>query len=407
MLFISQFYPPEIGAAQNRLSDLTQRLAAAGHTVSVLTAMPSYPQGIVFREYRGRKLMEEYLWGVRVIRTWIYITKRKSFFARLATYFSFVFSSLVGALLRIRRQDIVVVESPPLFLGISGLVISYMSRAKLVLNVSDLWPNSAVDLGLLRSPFLIRASTALEEFLYRRSHLVTAQTRGIVRNIQKRIATPLLLYTNGADPSAYRELWSRDKMRCRLGFSSSAFLAVFAGLHGLVYDFETILAAAEQLSAYENIRFAFFGEGPEKPRWQRVVREKGLNNVHFFPPRPKEDMPEVIQAMDISIGALKRADLFRSTLPARLFESMAAGVPVAFAIEGEARELVEQAEGGICVSPQDPDALAAAILRLEGNPDLREAMGQRARQFIATNYDRRVIARQVEQALIRLIPKPL
>src|SRR5579862_7428173 len=180
LLFLTQYYPPETGAAQNRISDLAERMAALGHIVTVLTAFPNYPQGRIFEEYRGRFIAREKRGSIQIVRTWIYATRTKSFLPRLCNYFSFVFTSIIAALTTVGGQDIVIVESPPLFLGISGLIISWLWRAHLVFNVSDLWPKSAVDLGILRNKSIIRLSTMLESYIYRRSALITGQTEGIV-----------------------------------------------------------------------------------------------------------------------------------------------------------------------------------------------------------------------------------
>lgn len=404
VLFITQYFPPEVGAAQNRLSDLAKRLASLGHGVTVLTAMPNYPRGEVFVEYRGKLVVEEQQGLLRVVRTWIYATKSKSFVCRLANYFSFVFTSFLGAITKVKPQDIVVVESPPLFLGISGVIVSWLWRSKLVFNVSDLWPKSAVDLKILNNRTLIRLSTLLEEFIYRRASLITGQTQGIISNIQQRVSTPVLLYTNGYDPEELCGRAARDQTRQEFGLTPNQFLAGFLGLHGLVYDLDSVLLAAEKLSSYPDILFVLFGDGPEKLRLQEAAKEKRLRNVRFFASQPKHRMPHIVHALDITIAALKPCDLFKGTLPAKLFESMGAGVPVVFAVEGEAKDLVERAGGGICVTPQDVDALAQAVLLLRDRPDLRQDMGRRGQQFIVANYDRRVIAERVALAFSQLLP---
>ncbi len=406
ILFLTQYYPPETGAAQNRIYDLCERLAMSGHGVTVLTALPNYPQGKIFEKFKGTFIATEEMGAIKVVRTWIYATRNKGFISRLANYFSFVLTSLLGALLKVDSQDIIVVESPPLFLGISGLLISWLWRAKLVFNVSDLWPKSAVDLGVLNNRFLIRFSTMLEEQIYRRSDLVTGQTEGIVSDVRQRTSKPVLLYTNGIDPSLLHPAQDRDGARSELGFLNDNFLVGYVGLHGLAQGLDTLLLAAGKLLDRKEICFVFVGDGPEKNRLQALASEQGLSNVFFFPPKPRSSVPRILSALDAAIVPLRRLDLFRGALPNKLFESMGGGVPVIVSIEGEAKNLVERAEGGLCIPPEDAAALAEAVLYLQRHPEIRRKMGDNGRRFVTQHYDRRAIALQVETALIQLLREP-
>jgi len=405
ILFITQYYPPETGAAANRISNLAEHFAISGHAVTVLTAMPNYPQGEVFPGYRGRWLKEEQVGPTRVVRTWIYATKKNGFWNRLASYFSFMITSFMGAVFKVKTQDLLIVESPPLFLGIPGVLLSWLWRSRLVFNVSDLWPQTAVDLGVLRNRFLIRLSTTLEEVIYRQADLITGQTQGIVANIRRRVNTSVLQYTNGVKSGGLTAECNRDQVRNEAGFSENAFLVGYTGLHGLGQALDTVLSAADQMRDCENVFFVFWGDGPEKPHLERLAEEKKLGNVRFFSPQPKERMPEILSALDVAVVPLRRLNLFKAALPNKLFESMGAGVPVVVSIEGEAKNLVEKAGGGICVPPEDAAALASAILFLYKHPELRQSMGRSAKQFMAANYDRRFIAQRVEQALLQLFPK--
>lgn len=404
LLFLTQYYPPETGAAQNRISDLAGRLAAWGHNVTILTALPSYPKGKIFEGYRGKLVLEENTDGVRLLRVWTYTTKSGRFLPRLMNYFSFVLGSILVGVAKSGPQDILIVESPPLFLGLSGLLLSKLRRSKMVFNVSDLWPESVVSLGMLRSKLLVRIATALEEFIYRRSDLITGQTQGIVDKISARMpAIPVALVTNGVDVNTFSiDLnVARDRIRRDLGVEG-AFVVGYAGLHGMAQGLDTLLQAADRLRGQENIQFVFFGDGPEKIRLTELAKEKALANVRFYPPQPKVNMPSIMAAFDASIVPLKRLDLFRGALPCKLFESMAAAVPVIVSIEGEARALVERAGAGICVPPEDAAQMAEAILQLRRDPTSRISFGQNARRYVIGNYSRRSIAKGFDQLLSNL-----
>ena len=196
---LTQYYPPELGAPQARLSDLAQRLARRGHEVSVLTAMPSYPQGKIYPGYGGWRRRET-LNGVSVVRTAIYPTQKPNLLPRLTNYFSFVFSACMAGGWWLPRLDYLLTESPPLFLGISGYLLSRWKRARWIFNVSDLWPESAVRLGFLQEGLSLRLSQALEAFCYRKAWLVTGQSRSILADIQERFpGVRTVHFSNGVD----------------------------------------------------------------------------------------------------------------------------------------------------------------------------------------------------------------
>ena len=402
ILILTQYYPPERGAPQNRLSDLAQRLERAGHDVTVLTALPNYPRGEIFKEYHGRFQFEERCAGVRVVRAWIYATQKKTFVRRLLNYFSFVFSSFVLALWKVRSQDVVIVESPPLFLGISGFLISLCKNAKLIFNVSDLWPDSAVAMGILSNKSLIHLSRWLEEFLYKHATLITGQTQGIVDSIQSRFTDKQVeLITNGVDVRAFgRASNSNEKSRIKdeFGFGDK-FVIGYAGLHGLAQGLETVVQAAGMLSAQENLLFAFFGDGPEKEILMQLADDSKLTNIRFYPSQESSLMPMILASFDLALIPLRKLDLFRGALPSKMFEAMAAEVPIIVSIEGEARELVERAQAGIAIQPENPGAMACAILQLYQNREQLTVFGRNGRRYVVEHFDRQKIAENFEGLL--------
>jgi glycosyltransferase involved in cell wall biosynthesis len=405
ILILTQYYPPEVGASQNRLSDLAKRLTKRGHIITVLTALPNYPKGEIFAEYRDQVIAEEDIDGIRVIRTWIYTTKNNSFVHRLLNYFSFVLSSLIGGIWKIRQQDVVVVESPPLFLGLSGFVISKIKRARLVFNVSDLWPESAIVMGVLNNKILIDLSERLEAFLYRKSDLITGQTQGIVNSIQLRFPSKsVALITNGINVEAFKFIsQSNQEEEDKKEFGLTGKIVVgYAGLHGLAQGLETVLQAAQLLTGYQDIFFAFFGDGPQKEKLIDSANQAKLTNVCFYPIQPAWRMPSIIASFDIAIIPLKKLTLFKGALPSKMFEAMAAAVPIIVSIEGEAQIVVEKAQAGICVEPQNPEAMAEAILQLYKDLPYRKTLGQNGRRYVIEHYNRHQIALEFERLLLAI-----
>lgn len=410
ILFLSQYFPPEIGAPQNRISDLALRLSASGHEVTILTAFPNYPEGRVAAAYRGKLRMRESWQGLRVVRTWIYATSSKGFLPRLWNYFSFVLSSMICGTRSVGPQDVVIVESPPLFLGIAGLFMSRLKRARLVFNVSDLWPESAVALEVIRNRALIRLSSALERWIYGRCDLISGQTQGIVSNIEARFPRkPVYLLTNGVALDVFGAARHCAVAGCGLGLEPALkdkFVVGYAGLHGLAQGLEVVVEAARMLASRDDIVFVFVGDGPEKPRLKAMAANLNLRNVFFCESQPKAKMPAILSGFNLALIPLKRLDLFKGALPSKMFEAMAAALPLAVMVDGEARALVEIAGAGVYVPPENPQALAEAIAGLAGDRARCRQLGESGRRFVLQHFDRAVIAERFEQTLHSLCVAP-
>ncbi|WP_102400030.1 glycosyltransferase family 4 protein [Haloimpatiens massiliensis] len=404
ILFLTQYCPPEVGAPQNRIFELAKRLKKFGHEVTILTAMPNYPKGEIFDEYKGKKVVREEMDGIKIVRTSIYATKEKSFTKRLRNYLSFTFSSVFTGAKYIEKQDVLITESPPLFLGWSGYVLSKKKKAKFVFNVSDLWPESAVKLDVLHNKALIKASTWLEEFCYKKASAVTGQTRGIVDNIVNRgfDKNKVHLITNGVDTEFFKKENRDENFRKEIGIDAK-FALCYAGIHGLAQGLEVIINAAEIIKEHEGIQIVFIGDGPEKNKLIDIVKEKGLKNVSFLPIQPKTNMPKIIASMDATIIPLKKLDIFKGALPSKMFEALASELPIVLAVEGEAEKLINSAKAGIVVEPENHKEIADAILKLYNDKELRDNLGYNGRKYVIDNYSRESISRKLENILLKLV----
>ncbi len=267
ILFLTQYFPPEVGAPQNRLFELAIRMQKKGAEVSVLTAMPNYPRMIVMDNYKRKFYFYEKMNLLDIHRAYIFVRKSKSLFLRLLNYFSFVISSLFVGLFKIENQDFILCESPPLFLGITALILAREKKAKLIFNVSDLWPESAEKLGLVTNKFLINISTKLEEYIYKKSFLITGQTNGIINNIKTRFPTKNTYWLkNGVDVSLFQDNNFSSEWKFENGFDDNDFLILYAGIFGYAQGLEVILYAADKIKNISNIKFILLGDGPEKEK---------------------------------------------------------------------------------------------------------------------------------------------
>ena len=388
---LTQYYPPEIGAPQARLSHLAGEFVRHGHEVVVLTAMPNYPRGQVYPGYGGF-LRRETRDGVSVIRTWIYPTQSVGLVKRLLNYFSFVLSSLCAGAFSLGKLDYLITESPPLFLGISGYLLALRTKARWIFNVSDLWPESAVRLGVLRDGASLRAAQALEAFCYRKAWLVTGQSREILEDIGRRFPSAATYHlSNGVDTAMFRPDRRSAGARGRLldGGNEGACLAVYAGLHGIAQGLDQILDAAALLRN-GSVRIVLVGDGPEKERLVRQSQAMGLSNLRFLDPVAREAMPEMMASADVAIVPLKIH--LPGAVPSKLYEAMGSGAAVVLVAEGEAANVVRESSSGLVVPLGDARGLADALEKLARDSELRGSMAEAGRATAVKTFDRKTIA---------------
>lgn len=388
----TQYYPPEIGAPQARLSALARHAVLRGHTTTVLTGMPNYPTGRIYEGYGGlarRDCVE----GVDVVRTFIYPTQRASLVPRLLNYFSFVLSSAVLGSAMVRRADYWLVESPPLFLGLSGLWLGSLKRARLIFNVSDLWPESAVRLGVLDSDSVaFGLSSRLEALFYEKAWLVSGQSKSTVSSIKERFPhCPTYHFSNGVDTQVFACERATDAARVTLGGEpgSGKLVALYAGLHGLAQGLEQILEVAEMVRSDPSFGFVLIGDGPEKALLRQQAEERNLTNVRFLDPRPASEIPALLAAADVLLVPLKRH--IPGAVPSKLYEAMASGRPTVLVATGEPADIVRRYHAGIVVSPGEIEEFVEALRTLQASPELRRQQGENGRRAAERHFDRRVI----------------
>ncbi|MEO8587915.1 MAG: glycosyltransferase family 4 protein [Flavobacteriales bacterium] len=407
VIFLTQYFPPEVGAPQNRISATARALQGLGAEVTVLTAMPNYPEMRVHEGYRGKWKMKEQVDGLSVIRAWILVSAKRGVFWRLCTYFSFVFSALVVGLFNLRRSDVLFVESPPLFLGITAMWLAKAKGARLVFNVSDLWPESAVQLGLVTNRTMIALSTRLEMRCYRKAALITGQTQGIVADIQRRCPDKRVFWLpNGVDFDAVagsEQQPSSDPL-ARLAIAPGAMVLAYAGILGHAQGLEVVLHAARQLSGRTDIHFLLIGDGPEKTMLRALKAQLQLGNVHFVERMPRTELLTLLRAVDGVVVPLRRNDLFKGAIPSKIFEALALAKPLLLGVEGEAKELfIDHGKAGIAFIPEDAGSLSEAVVRLADDRVAAHAMGESGLRYVREHFDRQRINARFWEELRRVV----
>ncbi len=404
IIFLTQYFPPETGAPQNRLFAMAKALRMKGAEITVLTAMPNYPDMRIQSGYRGRMVVRENMEGLDVHRVWLFVSKGKGLFTRLLNYFSFVFTSALYGLFRLRKTDVLLVESPPLFLGISAMLLARAKGAKLVFNVSDLWPESAVQLGLVTNALAIGLSERLEMRCYRSAALITGQTQGIVDNIKARCPEKDVLWVpNGVDLDLIDKARSTPAIRSEYGIPSDSFVVVYTGIIGHAQGLEVVLRAAERIRDRPNVLFLLAGDGPERTGLLAFAKEKVLTNIRFMDTMPRDRALSLVAACDAAVVPLRRNKLFEGAIPSKAFEAMGLGKPLLLGVEGEALRLfIEEGGAGLAFVPEDDADLARSVLRYLDDPSLRRAHGESGARYVRERFDRHRITDRLWQALVPL-----
>jgi glycosyltransferase involved in cell wall biosynthesis len=396
ILLIHQVFVRPEDPGGTRHYEMARRLVKAGHAVTILASPYSYQTGLRITD-QAHEVLEP---GLEVVRCRVWGSVNRSFFWRTVGFISFMFSSFFTAL-RQPRIDLCWGTSPPLMQVATTWLVARLRRAAFIFEVRDLWPAFAIQLGVLKNPILVRLSLAMETFLYQHADRLVVNSPGFISHLVSRGARKekITLIQNGVDPNMFDPNLDGEPFRRQNGLVGK-FVALYAGAHGLSNDLDILLQAADHLREDPRIVFVLVGDGKEKPALALRASELRLPNILFLPPVAKHAMREVLAGCDCGIAILKPIPLYSTTYPNKVFDYMAAGRPLALAIDGVIRIVVEKAKAGICVPPGDPIALANAVLALSRDPDAARAMGRNGRRCIVEQFNREESAREMESVMV-------
>lgn len=408
LLIISQYFPPEMGASQTRLFELSSRLKELGFDITILTAMPNYPTGKIFDTYRWKVRMAEQINGMKVVRTCVFPSKSKSFFPRLVSYFSFALSSLVLGIWGLGKQDIVLVDSPPPFLVPTSMLISKITRSKLVMMVADIWPDIIIRMGHASQDSLsVRAMLWLEKFCYNHSDVVSFSNPAACDQIRERFPNlkNITVISNGVDTEMFSPNFASQETRKKYGVTTGDFLVAYCGLHGMAQGLEVVLEAAQKLEQNPKIKFIMVGNGPTKEDIVGKAEEMQLKNLTFYDRVPKKEMPAIIASADVSLVTL--SGRFPGTMPSKAYEAFASGTPPIVAKGCEAEPLISNYNSGRTYEPGNSQELADAIKELAGDRNLYNMVRENAIS-LSKRFDRVIIAQRTANILTAIAEeKPL
>lgn len=389
ILYVSQYFVSADQPGGVRHWQHTRALARAGHDVTVITSYVQHKQRSVPERYRGRRIVREREDGLEVVRTYATPGYGVDLRSRLANYGTFALWSFIAGL-QTRRPDVIVASSPSLPAAAGAAELARARRARFVLEVRDLWPESALAMGLIRDGRAARAARRLALHCYRRADRIVALTEGIRDGVLAEGVPParVALITNGVD----LDIGSEHRA---VTFAGDAFVAMYVGAHGTYNSLGTVLEAADRLRADPGIHLVLVGDGDRKPALQARARELALPNLSFVDAVPKREVPAWLARADACILPYQDVPLFAGALPNKTFDYLGAARPViAAAPVGELTRLVHEADCGVAVPPEDPRALAEAIRALARDREAARRMGERGAAHALAHYDRAVLAQR-------------
>ena len=394
IFYLSQYFPPEMGAPSARVSELSRHWAQRGHQVTVLTGFPNFPTGIVPPEYRSRLrhlVATENMEGVRVVRTWLWPLPNRKARERMLNYSSFCLSS-AGTGLFLSRPEVVIASSPQLLVGASGWWLARCKRVPFILEVRDLWPESLSAVGMGESSSrLHRALGRIAGFLYRESDHIVVVTPAFKDHLVQHWGVPprkISTVENGVETDLFAPRSPDPQLRKELG-GEGKFLVCYIGTIGMAHGLETLVEAAAKLrESAPQVQFLVLGEGAEKENIAALVRSRNLTNIRIVGQQPREKIPLYITACDACLVLLKKTPLFKTVIPSKMLEFMSCGRPLILGVDGQARSILDEAQAGIFVEPENSEQLGQAITRLAADPGLAARLGGNGRRHILAHFSR-------------------
>ncbi|MGN7399514.1 glycosyltransferase family 4 protein [Cytobacillus praedii] len=397
VIYLCQHFPPETGAPQIRVYEVSKELISRGHQVEVLTAFPHHPHGIIPEEYKGKFYMYEDWDGIPVHRSWIYPSPKGSFWKRLASYFSFTFSAFYS-LMKAKPTDVIICNSPPLFLGITGYLGAKMKRAKFVFNVADIWPESAVELGILKNKSFIRLAELLERFLYKKSWKIATATEGIKDYMIRKgkDTSDVFLLPNGVNTETFKPIAKDENLLREIGIQGKKVF-MYAGALGYAQGLDSVLEAALLLKDKQpDAHFLFVGDGQEREKLVKMKEDLGLENVTFYGSVPVSEMPRMFSIADFSVVSLRNIELFKGARPSKIFPAISSGVPVLYCGDGESAAILEEYNCGKIAPPENPEGIAHAISELMTiSSDEYQTMSENGRKLAIEQYSWKSIVDEI------------
>ena len=390
ILFFSHYFPPEGNAPASRTYANCKRWVKMGHQVTVITCAPNVPDGKVYDGYKNRLRQTEMIDGIRVIRVWTHIAPNKGTLRRIVNYISYMFSAVFFSLF-LKKPDVLIATSPQFFCGWAGLIASTLRRIPFILEIRDIWPESIATVGAIRNRHILHVLERLEVVMYARSPRIITVGEGYRQRLIEKGVLPekISIIMNGVDRDLFFPREPDEQLRDNLGLNGH-FVCGYVGTIGMACGLEIVLQAAALLKqrGREDIAFLLVGDGATRQNLETQVARLGLDNIVFTGRQDKNRIPEFLSISDACLVHLKNSDLFTTVMPSKIFEAAGMARPIIIGVRGFATQLVETANAGIPIEPENASALVAALECLAGNPDLCRRLGRSGYEYLSRRFDR-------------------
>ncbi|MBC8401063.1 MAG: glycosyltransferase family 4 protein [Candidatus Marinimicrobia bacterium] len=403
ILFLAHFYPPEMGGAAARISGLAGWFHKLGNDVTVITGFPNYPGGQIYKGYTPGLLRKEILDAVTIIRTWVYFTRKKSPVLRILNYISFMVSSVIAGIKLKNQFDIIIVSSPPLFIGISGWLLSKIWHTPWIFDIRDIWPDVAVEAGEYKeSALIVRIGSLVTKLIYNSANHLTPVTESKCKKIieQGIDKNKISIVPNGIDMQ-YISFDDQIDWRKELNLQNK-FIFIYAGLIGIAQGLDIIIESASNLTENDEIHFLIVGDGVQKKQLQLRAKQLNLSNITFLNSQKRENIAPLLKTSDVAVIPLVNAAI-SDAVPSKLLEAWGCKKPVILIASGESNMIVKNVDGGLTVNPGDIPGLVKNILDMYQNKSRLQHYGNNGYKYVTKSFTREILARQMVNVIKKYV----
>jgi len=401
LLYLTQYYPPEIGAGAVRSNIMSKYLADDGWEVDVVCERPNYPTGILDEKYKKEWCYEENVNdNLSVHRIWAIANQRRNVLEQMLFFVSFMISSFFYVLANPKKYDVVYVTSPPIFAAISGFILSKIIGSKFVFEVRDIWPDSAVNqIDLESESFFIRFGRGIENWLYHKADLIVPVT-SVAESIIKRRSngTPTSVIPNGVDTALFQKMKNPQQGMDEI-FNPDKFRVGYVGSLGVIHDLRTFVKAAKLCEQDPDIEFIIVGDSGRNNQLQHILDEFQPKNLSWVGLKKHEQIPYYISSFDVAINPVNPSKAFESIVTVKFYEYLACEVPVITCGKGLLKVIGDQSGAAITVEPNNPQELAGAIEELKKDQKQKFTLSKNGRLFVNDKYSRQRLARNLSDCL--------
>lgn len=397
ILFLTDNFPPEVNAPASRTFDHCREWSKNGDEVTVITCAPNFPQGKVYPGYKNKFWQEERIEGIRVIRVWSYIVANKGFLKRTLDFISYSVSSFFAGLFV--KSDLIVATSPQFFTALSGRALSFWKRTPWVMEVRDLWPESIKTVGAMKDNAFIRHFEWQEKRCYKSAKKIVVVTDSFRKKLIERgiPSEKIAVVKNGVDRSLFVPQPKDSELTSKLKLDGKTVVG-YIGTHGMAHKLDFIIQTASKLKdTNPEYHFLFIGNGAEKEKLLKLKEDLNCDNVTMLDSVPKAEVKNYISILDVCLINLRKSDLFTTVIPSKIFENAAMEVPILMGVEGEAKEIVENYNAGICFEPENEEDFIAK-LKIVTNPENQKVFKEGCKG-LAIDFDRKNLAEKMLNVL--------